>query len=304
MPSVYLSSADAIAYGVPSATTIQIVEASNLVDSYLKRPAGLMYMPDYQNSPCFMAALSPTFSFALTGPIAPGSNVVIPFPQAGFMSTVGLVGSVVVFERATPGNCEACVITANTKTSITLASVALSHIATATMDFGVVINEQKALPSKRAIVRLGQWPIGRIISGLGSYRYGRRNDQQAGLYDDRNLLSIMQTFGGPPAWQAFDVTASDYNPMTSEVWIPSGIQMAYYSDVRIYYVAGYTQANIPSIVKQVTAQIITAKLNTSGLQGGLKEARAGDTALTRFANSVLDDDSRAQLDTYRARLYV
>lgn len=309
MPSAYLTQADAIAYGVSNATAAQIIEASNLVDSYLQRPTGLQYMPDYQNSPCYMAALSPTFSFALTAPLAPGSNVVVPFPQASFMSTVGLVGSVVILERSStlqgkPNNCEACVISANTKSSITLASVALSHAAGVPMDFGLVIHEQKSLPSKRAIVRMGNWPIGRVISGLGSYRFGRRNDQQAGLYDDRNLLSIMQTFGGPPAWQSFDVTASDYNEMTSEIWIPSGIQMAYYSDVRIYYVAGYSQANIPSIVKSSVAEIIRAKLNTQGLQGGIKEARAGDTALTRFSNSVLDDDTRAQLNFYKARLYV
>lgn len=309
MPSVYLTQSDAITYGVSNATAAQIIEASNLVDAYLQRPSGLQYMVDYQNSPCYMAALSPTFSVQLASPLSPGTNVVVPFAQASYMSTVGLIGSVVILERSSiiqgkANNCEACVITANTKTSITLASVALSHAAGVPMDFGLVINEQKALPSKRAIVRLGQWPIGRIISGLGSYRFGRRNDQQAGLYDDRNLLSIMQTFGGPPAWQAFDVTASDFNPITSEVWIPSGIQMAYYSDVRIYYVAGYSQANIPSIVKQSTAAIITAKLNTSSLQGGIKEARAGDTALTRFSNTVLDDDTRAQLNFYKARLYV
>lgn len=308
MTSAYLAQSEFAAYGVPNATVAQVTEASCLIDAYLQRPCGLEWLPDYQGSPCYMAALTPSFTSKLTGPIAPGSNVVLPFPQASYMSTVGLVGSVVVLETESvaaggTNNIEACVVSANTPSTITLTSVALSHAAGASVNWGLVINEQKILPSKRAVVRLGNWPIARIISGLGSYRYGRRNDQQAGLYDDRNLLSIMQTFGGPPAWQAFDVTASDWNPITSEVWIPSGIQMAYYSDVRLYYVAGYSQASIPALIKTVCANIIKGGCSASDMQGGIKVARAGDTTLERFSATILDDDTRRQMNLYKARAY-
>lgn len=313
MPSAYLSGADLVTYGVASATPTQITSASSLVDAYLRRPDGLMYVNDFQGLPCYMAALSPNLSLSLPAPISPGTNVVItlPWPAAGngIISQTGTIGTVVILDRASgnqgqTSNCEACVISAVTGNSITLASVQNAHASGVLMEFGLTIQEQRVLPQTRSICRLGNWPLARILSGLGSYRYGRRNDQNAGLYDDRNLLSIMQTFGGPPAWQPWDVLAADFNPITGEVWIPTGIYMAYYSDVRIYYVAGFTQANIPPIIKQATAGIIIAKLNTSGLEGGIKMAKAGDTALERFANTVLDEDMRNELNQYMARLYV
>ena len=128
------------------------------------------------------------------------------------------------------------------------------------------------------------------------------------MYAETNLLAFMQTFGGPPAWTQWGTTspgtaAADFNSMTNEIWVPSGIYLDLYSDVRVYYVAGFSQANIPPIIKQVTASIILAEINTSGMAGEIKMARAGDTALTKFENSVLDDDMRQQLTPYRARPY-
>jgi hypothetical protein len=303
MPSAYLAPADYIPYGVPNATAAQVQAASLLLDAYLKRPEGLQWLPDYAGLPCCMAGLSPHFSFAVAAGIPAGQNVVIPAP-AGLLSIVGQSGNVVVLDRATPTATEACVISAMTSTTLTLANVAQSHAAGVVVEFGLVINEQRTLPQKRSIMRLGSWPIARIHSMLGSYRYGRRDDQQGGLYADQSVLALMQTFGGPPEWIQVDVTAGDWSSITNEVWIPSGIYLAYYSDVRVYYVAGFSQANIPPIIKQVTADIITAKLNTSDLTGGVKMARAGDTALMRFENSVLDADTRAMLATYKARVLV
>lgn len=313
MPSAYIAQSELVQYGVDNATVAQITSASSLVDAYLRRPSGLMYMNDFQGLPCYMAALSPSLSLPLPAPISPGVNVVIqlPGPAAGngIISQTGTIGTVLILDRAS-GNqgqtskCEACVISAVAGNTITLANVQQSHAAGVAMEWGLTIQEQRTLPSTRSICRLGNWPLARLLSGLGSYRYGRRNDQNAGLYDDRNLLSIMQTFGGPPAWQPWDILAADFNPITGEVWIPTGIYMAYYSDVRIYYIAGFTQANIPPVIKQATAGIIIAKLNTSGLEGGVKMAKAGDTALERFANTVLDEDMRAEINQYVARAYV
>jgi hypothetical protein len=47
-----------------------------------------------------------------------------------------------------------------------------------------------------------------------------------------------------------------------------------------------------------------AKINTEGMQGGIKMARAGDTALQRFANTVLDSDMQREIEMYRSRLWV
>lgn len=265
-------------------------------------------MPDYAGLPCYMAGLSPSITLKLSGPISPGTNVVVPIVGAGMFSTFGAVGDVAIVDRSSAnggqtGVVEACAISAVTATSITFASVANSHSTGATLEFGMVIREQKMLPAKRSIVRVGSWPLNRIHSVVGSYRYGRRNQQSAGTYDDVNLLAIMQTFGGPPAWSAVNVTAGDYSTITNEIWVPTGVLIAPFTDVRIFYVAGFSQANIPAIVKQVCASAILAKISTDGIGGGVKMARAGDTALSFFNNSVLDDDMRQQLEQYKARIY-
>lgn len=301
MPSAYLASGEYAAYGVPNATAIQVTGASALVDAYLRRKEGMQYMPDAAGLPAYMAGLSPSLSFNIAGGIVAGSNVVVPI--AAGLSLTGLLGEAVILDRALSGSCEACVITAVTKTSITLASVINTHASNTTVEFGLTINEQISMPSKRSLVRVGSGPMVRLISGLGSYRYGRRIDQQAGLYADQSILALMQTFGGPPEWLPFDVTQTDFNMMTGEVWIPSGIFLAYYSDVRLYYIAGFLQANIPPIVKAATAKAILANLNTADLAGGVKRAQAGGTVIERFSNTILSDDERSQLDLYRARLY-
>jgi hypothetical protein len=220
------------------------------------------------------------------------------------LSVFGSVGDVVILDRGNASACEACVIQSTQYDSITLHKVVYAHAASATLDFGLVIREQKTLPAKRSLTRVASWPIVRIHSGLGSYRYGRRSEQQAGLYADQSVLALMQTFGGPPEWIPWDPRAADFSEITNEVWVPSGIFLAYYSDVRIFYVAGFSQANIPPIIKQVTANIIAAGLNTQNMAGGIKVAKAGDTMLQRFTATVIDADTKQELDQYKARRFV
>lgn len=302
MPSSYLAQNEYITYGVQT-TTPQgaVTQASALVDAYLQRREGLQYNIDANGLPAYMAALSPSLSLNIAGGIPTGSSVVVPV-TAG-LNLGSMVGDVVILDRLIQASCEAAVITAATKTSITLATVAQTHTANTTVEFGLTVSEQISLPSRRSIARVAAWPPVRLISGLGSYRYGRRIDQSAGQYYDQSILQIMQTFGGPPPWIPFDVSTADVNIVTCEVFIPTGVYLVSYSDVRLYYVAGFSQNNIPSVVKAATAAIINAKLNTDGLQGGLKIARAGDTMLQRFENTVLDEDTRQQLSIYKARMY-
>lgn len=301
MPSAYLAQNEYIDYGVATTTPQSVLSASSLVDAYLRRKEGLQYMTDAAGLPAYMAGLSPSLTLNIAGGVAAGTNVVVPV--ASGLSITGALGDAVILDRSIKSACEACVISAVTKTSLTLASVVNAHPSATTIEFGLTINEQISMPAKRSMVRIGSTPIVRLISGLGSYRYGRRIDQQAGLNSEFNLLALMQTFGGPPAWLPFDVSQADFNMMTGEVWIPSGIFLAYYSDVRLYYVAGFTQANIPPIVKNATAKAILAGLNTADLVGGVKRAQAGGTVIDRFANSILSDDERAQLDMFRAKVY-
>jgi len=309
MPSAYLSAADLNTYGVPNATNPQILQASALIDAYLKRPEGLVWLPDYAGNPCYMAGLSSHLPIKTTAPISPGTNVVVPIGGGGQLGNFGTQGDVVILDRlsATQGQtgvAEACVIVSTTNSSITLATVANAHTTGALMEFGLCIREQKMMPARRSLTRLSRWPICRIISGQGSYRYGRRSDQTMGLFSDQTVMSLLQTFGGPPEWTAWDVTQADFNSITNEIWIPSGIFLAYYSDVRVYYVAGWPQNSLPPIIKQVCASIISANINTASLTGGIKMAKAGDTALTRFENTVLDADMREQLELFKVRLFV
>jgi hypothetical protein len=304
MPSSYLAGPDLAAYGVPTATSAQITNASLLIDAYLGRPEGLQWMPDAAGLPCYMAGLSPSLSLTLSAAIQPGQDVQVAVPGAGTLSVFGSVGDVVILDRANASACEACVISSTQPNSIMLQSVANNHAQGATLEFGLVIHEQKTLPPKRSLTRVGSWPIVRLLSGLGSYRYGRRSEQQAGLYADQSVLALMQTFGGPPEWIPWDVTAADFSEITNEIWIPSGIFLAYYSDVRVFYVAGFSQANIPPVIKQVTANIITSGLNTQNMAGGIKVAKAGDTMLQRFEATLLDADVKQQLDMYKARRFV
>lgn len=303
MPSSYLAGSDLAAYGVPNATAQQIQSASTLVDMYLERPEGLQWMPDYAGLPCYMAGLSSPLPFTLAGSLSPGTGVSVTLATAS-LSTFGAVGDVVIIDRANPNLCEACVITSTQSNSITLESVANTHASGATLEFGLTIREQITMPPKRSVTRLGSWPLVRLLSGLGSYRYGRRSEQQAGLYADQSVLSLMQTFGGPPEWIAWNVNGADYSLVSNELWVPSGIFLAYYSDIRVFYLAGYNQANIPPCIKQATAGVITANLATQDMAGNVKVAKAGEQQLQRFSATVLDDDLRSMLAPYRARRFV
>ena len=305
MPSAYLSGSDLAAYGIPNATNQQVVAASALLDAYLDRREGLQWMPDYAGLPCYMAGLSAPLSFTLSGAVSAGTIVQVTLPGGGAsgLSTYGSMGDVVILDRLSPTLCEACVIGSVQPGYIVLNSVANNHPAP-TVDFGLVISEQITMPPKRSVTRLKSWPMVRLHSGLGSYRYGRRSEQQAGLYADQSIMSLMQTFGGPPQWIPWNVTAADYSINNNELWVPSGIFLAYYSDIRVFYVAGYSQANIPPVIKQVMANIITAGLATFDLQGGVKSSKAGDSQLQRFRASLIDEDTYRQLAPYRARWFV
>jgi hypothetical protein len=303
MPSSYIAAFEYANLGVPNATTAQVVSASAIVDAYLRRPEGLQWMPDAAGAPCYMAGLSPTITLKLTDSISPGLNVSVPLAVApGMLTPTGSVGEVVILDRTNSAAVEACVISSVGQGSIVLQSVVYAHDAGTAAEFGLTIKEQKRLPAKRSITRVASWPVVRLISGLGSYRYGRRSEQNAGLYADQSVLAMMQTFGGPPEWIPFDVSTADVEPQSGEIWVPSGLFLAYYSDVRLFYVAGFSQGAIPACVKNATAAAIIAGLNSSDLAGGMRVARAGDTMLERFANTIVDGDMRAQLDMYRARL--
>lgn len=304
MPSTYLQSGDLATYGVASATSDEILRASAIVDSYLGLPEGLVWSPDAQGLPCYMAALTPSFAGSLPAALIAGQPATIAWPQASF-GAYGMIGTVLIVDRATSSLTEALVVTGvNTNAgTITVTAPVKSHAQGAPLEAGLVISEERAMDAKRSTTRTSRFPVARLIGAAGRYAYSRRSDQVAGLYNDYNLIAVLQTFGGPPMWQSIDVRQADLRPDTGEAWLPAGMLLAYYSDVRMSYVAGYPQASLPAAIKQATANIITNAASADYAPPNFKVAQAGGSKFERFSDSQLDTDTKNLLEPYRKKLF-
>ena len=292
----YVQPSEYATYGIPDATAAQVTSASLIVNSYLKRPEGLVWSPDANGMAAWMAALNPTISYTAPSPISPGANVQVTIPNAQFGFQT--VGEVAILDRANPSRAEACVVLSTTGSTLTLQSVQFSHAASATLDFGLTIMEEKPLPYNRPITRTSRTPVARMISGFGRYGYGRRGQQAAGIEFIPTLLPIVQGFGGPPLWVPFDVTALDVNMNTGEMWVPSGLLLAYFSDVRLRYVAGWSTATLPTDVKQATASIVRGQIDTP-FSANMKILKSGDGMMQRFGRKALTTTSRRSLSRTR-----
>lgn len=305
MPSIYLRTEDYAPYGVPAATVSQVVAASALVDGYLRRPEGMIWEPDYTGLPCYMKAMNPRYTFTALNSIAPGKNVPVVITSK-LPNMTDFIGETVVLDRDKPTSTEGSVIQSITPPSniITLTNVDLAHPAGTKLDLGMCIFEERSLPAKRSIARVSRSPIERLLSGLGRYGYGRRLDQKMGMFNEVNLLASVQAFGGPPMWVPWDVTQASISQPTNEIWVPAGILLAYYSDVRLRYIAGYSAYSMPDLLRSATAAAILAGLAAPELSGNIKMAKAGNSAIERFSNTVMDTDLKSQLDEFRARLVV
>jgi len=300
--SCYLtSSADYEEYGVPLAARGQVMRASLLIDHYLRRPEGCVWVPDANGQPAYMAAKAPSITYTSNAIISPGTSVVVPLP-----SYVGdsdsLIGDVVVLDRTLPSVVEACVVQAQKTGQITLTNVQFTHTGTATpvtLEFGMTVDEELTMPNQRSVTRLSQWPVAKLMSGIGRYGYGRRTDQMLGYFYDANLLSTLSAFGGPPAWTPFFTPASSLNPNTGDLWVPAGTLLAYYTDVKMRYNAGWQANNLPAQIKVACAAIVDA-LGAAPMGPQIRRFNAGKTQIERFAESVLDPDIKTMLRPFMA----
>lgn len=308
--SAYLQSGDLATFGVGSATAAQIAQASTLIDGYLRRPAGLLYVPDANGNPCYMSALDPEATLVAGAAFGPGNAIVVPV--TGPIGALQ-VGDCVVLDKANAGAVEVVQVSSIdlANKTVTLGSTAanqpqgvqFAHASGCTLHTGLVITERKYVPKNRSEVTLSYPPIMRIIGGTGRYGYGRRGDAAAYSTDNFNLLAAMSKFGGPPAWEIWPAnTAAGVEPYTGQLWVPAGILLAYYSEVRVRYVAGFQYANLPAEVKMACAQIITAMTQNPQL-GNVKNMKAGDTAIEQFTSSMFSDDVKGMLEPYRARAF-
>lgn len=302
MGSLYLQSGEYAAYGLAGSTAASGVSAASaLIDAYLQRPEGLVWSPDGNGWPCYMAAPAATFSLTATGSIAPGQAVVVSV--TGGMVSPDLVGEVLVLDRTSPSATEACVIAAVGAGSVTLTSVTFAHSSGAVLEAGLTILEERALPANRAVTRVSRSPVARMIAVQGRYGYGRRSQQQAGVFAEPSILASVQAFGGPPVWYPVNVADVSVSSASGEVWIPPGALVANFSDARLRYVAGYPLAGLPSAVKSACASLVAQIQAAPDLGGSIKSVQAGGTKMERFADSLLDAQTRALLGPFQARAF-
>lgn len=305
--SAYLQNAeDKLFYGVPTATDVEVMRASALVDHYLQRPKGCVWVPDITGQPIYMAGANPTISYPYVGTIAPGTNVTISLP-----SFVGqddsLQYDVVVLDRTSDTLREACVVTSSGPGQLTFQTVVRTHTGTTQnpimIDRGLVIEEERPLPGQRSVTRLAEWPIANLLSGVGRYGYGRRSDQKLGYFYDVNLLSTLSAFGGPPIWNSFAIPSSSLNPSTGDLWVPAGLLLAYYTDIKVRYVGGWPQASLPNEVKVVTAELIK-RMRDAPMGPMVRRFNTGKVTIERFADTVIDPDMKSLIRPYQANWMV
>ena len=296
----YLQPADYADYGIEDANAAQVNGACRVVNTYLMRPEGLLYSTDASGAPAYMTNQNPSQTLSVPAQIDPGTQVVITVPNLQF----GLqhVGEVAILDRASTSITEACVITAASGDNLTLDRVRFTHPASAVVDLGMTILQELPVPANRSTVRISRPPVARLISGFGRYATGRRSQQIAGPDLNTNLLAYVAAFGGPPTWTPFPVEQTDINMQTGEIWIPAGLLLAYYTDVRLRYVSGWSQSNLPTDIKQAVANIVRAAIDSPFFGGNIKVMKAGDATLERFSASSIDKDTQALLQPYKTLL--
>ncbi len=294
----YLTGADLAAYGVARATTDQIAQASAVVNAVCHKPEGLVYVADSSGNPAYMAGASPQLAWTGSA-IAAGSGVQVTLtgPLSGLFP-----GQALTLDNATANLAETCAVTAVNGNVVTLDTVVNPHAAGFPVVSGLTIVERRTMPNKRPITTLSRTPIMRLASARGRYAYGRRSVQSEIGMGDFNLLASLQSFGGPPLWEVIDVTRTDVARDIGTIWVPAGIMLAYYSDIEVHYLAGWSQANLPSDIKQATANIVNA-IQAAPMDGNLRSQAAGGSNLVRFVASYVDNDTQLLLSPYRARVF-
>lgn len=298
---LYLQGSDPATYGAGAATTAQIAAASALIDAYLGRREGLLWSPDANGAPAYMEGLSPSIALTFSAPIAPGSSV-----SATLTGPTAMIapGDVLIADIATPTATEALVVETINGQSVTFKSVQFAHAQGSALSAGLVISEQRTMPQNRPITQVSRFPVAAALSGVGRYGYQRRGDDGFGSMDTYNLLAVMSRFGGPPAWEPFTLQSNSIDPQTGQMWIPAGVLLAYYTEVKIQYVAGWTYAGLPYEIKQACANIINAQANFPELNGNIQTLKTGAAQITRFKDTVLDSDTKTMLNPYRARAFM
>jgi len=290
----YLHNDELLLYGVSDATPPQILSATRLVNNYIGKPEGLMWRPDANGMPAFMASLSPTRSYNAPS-IAPGSNVTVTVPNAQFGTQH--IGDVVVIDRLTPTATEACLITAASGNTLTLASVQFAHTAP-TIEFGLTLKEERPIPKGMPVVFASRRPIAHVFSMFvraGIPKLPRQISDSPYAYDSLVFSSLNLGL-----WTQVDLANVDINAEIGAIQVyPSYLPLSYPMLSRISYVAGWSDQSLPVDIKQAVANIIRSVIDVE-LPSNIKLAKSGDATLESFSPSIIDPDTKALLQPYRA----
>lgn len=287
-------------YGIPLATPVEIMRASSLVDHYLRRPKGCVWTADSVGKPAYMAGATASLTYTSYDLIVPGDTVTVQVEEYVGQDD-SLVSDILVLDRL-KATSEACVVLNSAPGEITFRTVEKTHDGTTTpftLERGLVVEEEKPLPGQRSVTRLSEWPIANILSAVGRYGYGRRSDQKVGYSNDVNLLSTMSAFGGPPTWNPFSIPASSLNPTTGDFWVPAGLLLAYYTDIKARYVGGWPENGLPPEIKIATATLVE-RIRDAPFGPTVRRFNTGKISIERFADSLIDPDTKTMLRPFMA----
>lgn len=133
--------------------------------------------------------------------------------------------------------------------------------------------------------------ISPILGCSGRYGYTRRSQWM--IYPDLNYginpLQIASFFGGPPNWTVINLSLSDFDPQTGEIWVPAGLYLSQYTEIVVIYNSGYHPLYMPMGIKQATAALTKNLLATGGGTTGLRRISAVGTPSIGMANELIDD---------------
>ena len=152
--------------------------------------------------------------------------------------------------------------------------------------------ERTRLPDGRPVTRASYTPLA-VAEGAETpfVSVRARHGIPRGTGSDSTLGQLLLPFGGPPAWVDLDPAAVEYHSSTGEIWLPSGIYGAPFTEVELVYTAGYAQP--PEAVKLACAQIIRNLESHPAPQ--VRTAQLDRLQLEYFAGSLLDEDVRRLL---------
>lgn len=302
--SEYIVSGEYASYGLPSGGTTQqnVKAASALIDGYVMRPEGLVWSPDISGQPCFMAGAAAKRTWAIEADIEPGTSVSVALDSVPLAS---ILGETLVLDAPTPSSCEAAVVTALSGSTVTFDSIVRVHSATSPATLGLVISERRNVGYQGPVAFLSRSPIARLLAvgttwERSSIREPSLSDNRRGLVGDyAEGVGPVPNFGSTvPQWNLLDPTLLDCDIDTGKLLVRI---FGPRNEVKVNYLAGWTQPTLPDIIKRACASLVLAIQGQDPATAGAKLYKAGDTAIQRFNNSLFDDDMKLQLDEFRAK---